>query len=155
MSPKYRSEPTGDTHTQTWDVHTLDVWGHAPSECCRAYDCPCIHESSDPTDEDDVEHDDMECQCHYEVNAAYRAGCISVEAEGTRYNVGTEHEFVSYHATHETLVQALIDRGFLKAGVTLDKDVRVDDVSDGSFLTIEEEGTGMPLFNLELEEKER
>lgn len=145
-----RAVPTNDTRTQTWEVRSLDVWGHAPSECDTS--CPCVRVIDDETGS--VDHDKGMCECGFEVNDSSVCGSIDVEAEGTRYNVGTAHEFASYHATDAALLAALVGGDYLASDVNgkpIADVVRIDgDAGDGTFLVVESIETGRPLLHLSL-----
>lgn len=47
----------------------------------------------------------------FTVNDRYDQGLVAISVKGRRYNVGTEHEFVSYSPTDRQLNQAIGERG--------------------------------------------
>lgn len=56
---------------QTYQVYSLDMWGHVPADCSD-HDCPCMVNG---------EHDDDACECHENCNQQFRCGTIDVSSD--------------------------------------------------------------------------
>jgi hypothetical protein len=69
-----------------YQVWSLDVLGHVPSECCAAYGCPCILLSLE-NDEGEQEHDSNVCECSCSVNDRSRVGTVEVTDNGTDHDI--------------------------------------------------------------------
>lgn len=122
----------------TYTVWSLDVWGHAPSECID-YKCPCVYENPDASEGHAYEHDEMRCQCGFDVNDRCRVGTIDLPYE-------TEADDLN-------LLRALQAGGFAKDSLTL-TDVEFDDPScDGESIYVQDARTGEPIFQLELQDE--
>lgn len=89
-------------------VFTLDMWGHVPADC-HEFSCECMKPCPECPDDDARPscetckgtgeiHDDDACSCHEDLNAQHSAG---------RIDAGD-------HYTHATILQTLIDDGYLK-----------------------------------------
>lgn len=161
FQPEFKQEPTGDKQTQKFTVWSLDVLGHSPDECDSTLGCPCVIDCGD-CDGDGCDvcedtgrlHDDdgsiqHECDAEFTVNDRCRVGTLEIKASGTRYNVGTEHEFISYSPTDEEIVNALKEADYLKETVKTE-DVEIDGESEYS-MYVNEASYGRPLFQLERE----
>ncbi len=131
----------------TYTVRSLDVLGHSANEC-KDYDCPCNDLSSGR-----YHHNDRICQCDYQVNDSSSVGTIEIETdEGATYNIDLpEHTFTSWWISNEAILKSLIDNGFLKEGVILDK-IEIGGTVDED-LTIDQKDNGKPIFQLEFESK--
>ena len=119
----YKSESSGTFKDHIFTVWNLDVLGHGPAEHDE-YDC------------------DGECD-GYQVNDRCRCGIITIKAEGTKYNVGTEHEFVSFSPNDQTIIDTLVTCGFLNPG----HEFEVDDAGEDNYYVCAMDGC--PLFELE------
>lgn len=143
IAPKFHHEPSGNTKTITYTVWSLDVWGHSSDECCGGYGCSCIvlDENADGT------HDDDHCDAEFTVNDRCEVGTIECTAIGTRYNVGSQHEFESFSVPDEEFVRVLMADNFLKP------EVKVGDLDfDGDteeHVYVEDSKNGRPIFELE------
>ena len=85
---RWQTVATGRTRIATFQVWTLDVWGHLPSECCAEYDCACIGTCDD--DGEGVEHDENECTCSCDVNDRARAGAFELVEHEIAYNLDSD-----------------------------------------------------------------
>lgn len=153
--PRWHSAPTGRTRTATFQIWTLDVWGHVPADCSPEYDCPCcraVEDEGEPVEPSDGEpaafdHDSDACQCDISVNDRSRQGTVDVEETETMHNLNpdgspSEHTFRSWKCSDAALLAAL---GLALTSVVewLDKDYC--DVSDEQ---------GRPLLQVERVEVE-
>lgn len=75
---------------RTYTVWSIDAWGHAPSECCAGYDCPCITVPEDEHGEThDEVHDEDRCRCDYQFNDRCRIGTIELSPDGSSEEILT------------------------------------------------------------------
>lgn len=152
--PAFKSAPSGRTRVRKYTVWSLDVWGHG-SDTCTDHDCPCVVTCDEHgADEPAKQHDENSCECHFDVNDRCRVGEVEVTEHGELHNVGTPHQFESFSATNEQIIQALIEGDYLRAPPK-DADVEpyeIDDPScDGESFYIQLAGSGEPLLQLESE----
>lgn len=147
--PKFRSEPSGTVERQRFNVYGLDVWGHAPEDCKSSLGCKCVHDDEDGNEVHDPDGLGVECDAEFTINDRWKLGEIEIEVAGTKFNVGTPHEFVSYGASDERIVEALVDGAWLKESITLDH-VEIDDPScDGEDMIVRSKRNGKPILEVE------
>jgi hypothetical protein len=110
-------------------VWSLDVWGHATSECCRSFGCDlaCISEDDDGHEV----HDELTCQCTYDVNDRCRVGSVEIPD----------------NADHNDILEILDARNFVHADLC-----KIDNFSDGSMYDVVSKKHNRPLLTLESEE---
>jgi hypothetical protein len=118
---------------KTYKVRSLDVWGHAASEC-EHDECDC-----EVTAEGERVHDD-DCNRHehcegWNINNMFTAGTIEVDD----------------NADDASVIQTMIEHGYLKECAKTE--CTIDDCNGmGEFLTVvETSNDSMPVYVLESE----
>lgn len=156
MIPQFRSVPSNQTKTFKYRVWSLDVWGHGSDECNETLGCSCIVQCEEcegkGCDDCDLkgtihDTDGHECDGDFTVNDRCDVGEIECTAEGTYHNVGTPHQFESFHVSDEELLRVLITDNFIKEEITL-KDIEFDS-SDGDFIEVNRKDDGRPILQLD------
>jgi hypothetical protein len=143
---KYVSRATDTSRTLRYRVWSLDVWGHSSADCPEAPG-PCDDDDHDSPDHE-CTSESYECECGgYDINDRASQGYIEITADGTEYNVGTSHAFVSYCPTDDQILAALRDAGHFNAKATTET-VVVDGDPEYGF-DVDDAGDGKPIYKLE------